>query len=146
MEAKKVKTMTIHEMEDIVRIYGEDKNDYNILCYNPDTRKQMRIYFTGSDNVNKTVHFNVEDIDKEENSNKLTLIDAITEEILAGKNCFIYITPKKDLMSFEGTISYLKDNTWCECVVDKVFDDYCVAKKETLKRAAEIIFDKNEAI
>lgn len=146
MEAKDIRTMTVHDMEDIVRIYSENNEDYKIICYNPDTRKQMRIYFTGSDNANKTVHFNVEDIDKQENNNKLTLIDAISEEILAGKNCFIYITPKKDLMSFDGTISYLKDNAWCECIVDKVFDDYCVAKKETLKKAAEIVFGRNETV
>jgi len=46
-------------MKDLASIY-HDCDDYRIVVWNPIEQRHMNITFTGSDNVNKQVNFNVD--------------------------------------------------------------------------------------
>lgn len=63
----KMEHMTVRDMKDLVRIYN-DNEDYKLELWNPMLQRHMRLYFTGSSNPEKSIHFNVGYIDGDQES------------------------------------------------------------------------------
>ena len=49
---------SVHDLKDIAMIYN-DCDDYKVVVWNPVEQQTMTLVFTGSDNSDKTIHFNV---------------------------------------------------------------------------------------
>lgn len=54
--------MTRKELADLLNIYDDKCNDYTLDIWNPAEQKKYELIFTGSNNVNKTINFNVNEI------------------------------------------------------------------------------------
>lgn len=50
--------MTVHDIKDLSMIY-HDCDDYRVKVWNPELLREGTLAFTGSNNVDKTIHFNV---------------------------------------------------------------------------------------
>ena len=50
---------SVHDLKDLAMIYN-DCDDYRVTVWNPVEQQRMTLSFTGSNNEDKTIHFNVE--------------------------------------------------------------------------------------
>ena len=50
--------MKVHDIKDLAMIY-HDCDDYKVKVWSPEFLREGTLIFTGSNNVDKTIHFNV---------------------------------------------------------------------------------------
>ena len=60
---------SVHDLKDLVMIYN-DCDDYRVTVWNPTEQQRMKLIFTGSSNVDKTINFIVEYEDENYHSYK----------------------------------------------------------------------------
>ena len=60
---------SVHDLKDLVMIYN-DCDDYRVTVWNPTEQQRMKLIFTGSNNVDKTINFIVEYEDENYHSYK----------------------------------------------------------------------------
>ena len=50
------------ELADLLTIYNNDCNDYTIKLWDPVQQKNYNLVFTGSNNVDKEINFNISEV------------------------------------------------------------------------------------